>query len=287
MKFTLNEAMCDIGHYLPLARAAEEAGFAIFTTGDSILYPQHTSEKYPYTESGDRSFLDGAPFIDPFQLFAAMSVVTSTLKFQTGVLKAPIRNPVLIAKMVSSLASFTNGRFILGVGLSAWPEDFHACGEDWESRAARMDEILQIIPGLMSGEYFEWHGEHYDIPPIKMCPVPSRCPTIIYGGHSKSALRRAAKYTDGFLFISVSEEQLVERIALLKQYRAESDRAEIPLMIAAGMPATSIDEIRHLEDIGVTDLNVSYRNPYLPDTMTVQQKIDRIHRFGDEIISRY
>lgn len=287
MRFTLSEAMCDITHYIPLAKAADEAGFAIFSTGDSILYPAHTSEKYPYTESGDRSFLDGAPFIDPFQLFAAMSVVTEKLQFQTGVLKVPIRDPVLTAKMVSSLASFTNDRFILGVGLDPWPEDFHACGEDWETRAARMDEILQIIPGLMTGEYFEWHGEHYDIPSIKMCPVPSKCPTIIYGGHSKPAYRRAAQYTDGFLFISVTEEQLIERIGLLKQYRKEFGRDNRPLMIAAGMPVSTIDEMRHLEDIGVTDLNVGYRNPYLPDTMTLQQKIDWVHRFGDEVIARY
>lgn len=287
MRFTLSESMCDIKHYIPLARAADEAGFAIFSTGDSILYPESTSERYPYTDSGDRTFLDGAPFIDPFQLFAAMSVVTTNLQFQTGVLKTPIRDPVLTAKMVSSLASFTDDRFILGVGLDPWPEDFHACGEDWATRAARMDEILQIIPGLMTGEYFEWHSEYYDIPRIKMCPVPAKCPTIIYGGHSKPAYRRAAQYTDGFLFIGVTEEQLAERIGLLKHYRKEFGRENQPLMIAAGMPVSTIDDVRRLEDIGVTDLNVGYRNHYLPDTMTLQQKIDWVHRFGDEMIARY
>lgn len=287
MRFTLSEAMCDIKHYIPLAKTADEAGFAIFSTGDSILYPETTSERYPYTESGDRTFLDGAPFIDPFQLFAAMSVVTKDLQFQTGVLKTPIRDPVLTAKMVSSLASFTDDRFILGVGLDPWPEDFHACGEDWETRAARMDEILQIIPGLMTGEYFEWHSEYYDIPRIKMCPVPTKCPTIIYGGHSRPAYRRAAQYTDGFLFIGVTEEQLIERIGLLKHYRKEFGRENRPLMIAAGMPVSSIDDIRHLEDIGVTDLNVSYRNPYEADTMSLQEKIDWVSRFGDEVIGRY
>lgn len=288
MKFALSEAMCDISHYIPLARAADEAGFSVFSYGDSILYPETTSEEYPYTESGDRSFLDGAPFLDPFQLFAAMSVVTENLKFMTGVLKTPIRNPVLTAKMVSSLACFSDERFILGVGLDPWPEDFHACGEDWKSRAPRMDEILQIIPGLMTGEYFEWHSEYYDIPPIKMCPTPSKCPPIIYGGHSKPAYRRAARYADGFLFISVTEEQLVERINLLKTYRKEFGRENEPLTIAAGMPVSTIDEIRHLEeDVGVTDLHVSYRNPYLPDNMTLQEKIDWVKRFGDEIIARY
>jgi len=73
----------------------------------------------------------------------------------------------------------------------------------------------------------------------------------------------------------------------VKQYRKEFGRENDPLMIAAGMPVSTIDEMRHLEDIGVTDLNVGYRNPYLPDTMTLQQKIDWVHRFGDEVIARY
>lgn len=288
MRFALSEAMCDISHYLPLAKAADEAGFSVFSTGDSILYPETTSEKYPYTESGDRSFLEGAPFIDPFQLFAAMSVVTEKLEFQTGVLKTPIRDPVLIAKMVSSLAVFTNERFVLGVGLDPWPEDFHACNADWPSRAARMEEILQIIPGLMTGEYFEWHGEYYDIPRIKLCPVPSKPPMMIYGGHSKPAYRRAAKLTDGFLFIGVTEEELAERVALLKQYRIECGRENDPLLIAAGMPVSGIDDIRRLEEeIGVNEIHVSYRNPYMKDTMTAQEKVDWVHRFGDEVIAKY
>jgi alkanesulfonate monooxygenase SsuD/methylene tetrahydromethanopterin reductase-like flavin-dependent oxidoreductase (luciferase family) len=287
MKFTLSEGMCDISHYIPLAKAADAAGFSHFSYGDSICFPEKTSEKYPYTETGDRSFLDGAPFLDPFQLFAAMSVVTNDLKFMTGVLKTPIRNPVLIAKMVSSLASFTNDRFILGVGLDPWPEDFHACGQDWKTRAPRMDEILQIIPGLMSGDYFEWHSEYYDIPRIKMCPTPSKSPTMIYGGHSIPAYRRAARYTDGFLCIGVTEEQLIERIALLKGFRKEFGKENEPFMISAGMPVSTLDEFRHLEDLGVSDLHVCYRNPYMPETMSIQEKVDWVHRFGDEVIAKY
>ncbi len=114
MKFQIGESMCDIGHYLPLARAADEAGFDTFSLGDSVLYPETAVGDYPYTETGDRSFLEGAPFLDPFQLFAAMSVVTTRIKFATGVLKLPIRNPVLVAKQVSSLAVLTQERFTLG-----------------------------------------------------------------------------------------------------------------------------------------------------------------------------
>jgi len=287
MRFTISESMCDIDHYLPLAEAADAAGFSTFALGDSILYPETAVGSYPYTETGDRSFLDGAPFIDPFQLFAAMSVVTRRIHFHTGVLKLPIRDPVLVAKQVSSLAVFTNERFVLGVGLSPWIEDFQACSQDWGSRGPRMDEMIQIIRGLMTGEYFDWQSEYYEIPRIKLCPTPSKCPPIVIGGHSKAAYRRAARHADGFSFISLSETELNERIGILKKFRREYGRENEPLIISAGMPVFTIDDMRRLEENGVTDLTVGYRNPYQPDTMTLQSKIDWIERFGDEVIAKY
>ena len=56
MEFQIAESMCDIDHYLPLAQAADEAGFDVFGLGDSILYPEVAEGKYPYTPDGDRGF---------------------------------------------------------------------------------------------------------------------------------------------------------------------------------------------------------------------------------------
>ena len=287
MDFQIAEAMCDIDHYLPLAQAADEAGFGVFSLGDSILFPEVAQGKYPYTPDGTREFLDSTPFIDPFQLFAAMSVVTQNIKFSVGVLKLPIRDPVLTAKQVSSLSVFTNERFILGVGLSPWIEDFQACGQDWDSRGKRMDEEIQIIQGLMRGEYFEWKSEYYDIPRIKMCPSPTKCPPVVIGGHSKPAYRRAAQYADGVNFVSLTEDELVERLAIVNDLRKEYGRENEEFIVQAGIPAFSIDDMKRLEDKGVTTLGVGYRNPYKPDRMTLQQKLDWVRRFGDEVIAKY
>ncbi len=287
MEFGIAESMCDIDHYLPIAQAADEVGFGVFALGDSIFYPEVAEGTYPYTPTGDRSFLDNAPFLDPFQLFAAMSVVTEQIKFTVGVLKLPIRDPVLTAKQVSSLAVFSNERFILGVGLSPWIEDFQACSQDWASRGKRMDEEIQIIQGLMSGEYFEWKSEYYDIPRIKMCPTPSKCPPIVIGGHSKPAYRRAAQYGNGVNFVSLTEDELVERLSVVNELRKKYGRENEEFIVQAGIPAFSIDDMRRLEEKGVTQLTVGYRNPYEPDTMTLQQKVDWVKRFGDEVIAHY
>ena len=267
--------------------ASEEAAFSTFNLGDSIFYPAEAVGKYPYTETGDRSFLDGAPFLDPFQLFAAMSVVTEKIHFHTGVLKLPIRDPLLVAKQVASLAVLTGERFNLGVGLSPWVEDFMGTQTDFDSRGPRMDEMMQIIRGFMTGEYFEWKSEYYDIPSSKLCPVPSKCPPFVIGGHSKPAYRRAAKYADGFTFISQSEAELAENLAYIQELRKEYGRDQDPFQVIAGLATVqTLDDIKRVEELGVTDLAVGYRNPYEPDTMTLQQKIDWVRRFGDEVISQ-
>ena len=82
MRVAYAEAMCDPTHYVPLAQAAEEVGFDAFVIPDSIAYPEHSYSKYPYTPDGNREFLDGAPFIDPFVLTATLAAATKTLRFR-------------------------------------------------------------------------------------------------------------------------------------------------------------------------------------------------------------
>ena len=66
MRFTFAESMCDPSQYVPLAIEAERAGYHSFTVPDSICYPRESDTKYPYTPDGNREFLEGKPFIEPF-----------------------------------------------------------------------------------------------------------------------------------------------------------------------------------------------------------------------------
>jgi len=91
MRFSYAEALCDPTHYLPLARAVEDAGWDTFIVPDSICYPEVSDSKYPYTPDGNREFLEDKAFIEPFSLIPAMGAVTSLLRFTTFVVKLPIR----------------------------------------------------------------------------------------------------------------------------------------------------------------------------------------------------
>ena len=155
MRFSYAEAMTDPAFYLPLARAVEEAGYDSYVVPDNLGFPGKSDAKYPYTVSGDNAFLEGKPFLEPFTLIPAMAAVTERLRFATLVVKLPVRLPYIVAKQGTSIAVLSGNRFTFGVGLSPWPEDFSVCGQDWESRGKRMDEMIEIIRGLETGEFFE------------------------------------------------------------------------------------------------------------------------------------
>src|SRR5579863_1630311 len=200
MRFSYAESMTDPSFYLPLARAAEEAGYHSLVVPDSICYPSESDTRYPFNPDGTREFLEDKPFIDPFVLAAAMASVTERLRFVTFVLKLPIRNPVLVAKQAASVAVLTGNRFSLGVGTSPWPEDYEVLDVPWEGRGRRMDESMDVIRGLTDPKdgFFEYHGSVYDIPSIKMSPRPSEPLPLLVGGYGSAALRRAAT-ADGWL----------------------------------------------------------------------------------------
>ncbi len=290
MRFSYAESMCDPSFYLPLARAAEEAGYHSFTVPDNIGYPGASDARYPYTEDAENAFLEDKPFIEPFSLIPAMGAVTETLRFTTFVVKLPIRLPYLVAKQAASVAVLTNNRFGFGVGLSPWPEDFRVCGQHWENRGERMDEMIEIIRGFTKGGFFEFHGKHYDIQRIKMAPVPSEPIPILIGGHSGPALRRAARTGDGWMHAGGPTEELDQLLDRLAALRRESDRDHLPFEVhAMSADAFSLDGLRRLEDRGVTDAIVAFRDFYQlgPDPETLQQKLDAVRDYADRIIAKF
>ncbi len=287
MRFSYAESMCDVSHYLPLAKAADESGWTSMIVPDSICYPEESDSKYPYTPDGNREFLDGKPFIEPFSLIPAMGAVTEKLRFTTFVVKLPIRNPVLVAKSVSSVAVLTDNRFGFGVGLSPWPEDFAVCGERWKGRGKRMDDMIGIIRGLLTGQYTEHHGKYYDIQSIKICPVPSAPVPIMIGGHSEPALKRAARLGDNWMHARDDEGELAEMIqkvhVLRKDYGRDKEAFEVHVISMLGY---SLDGVKKLEDMGVTDVIVGFRDAYRGPDQPLQEKLDALNGFADTVIAK-
>jgi probable F420-dependent oxidoreductase len=289
VRFSYAESMTDPSFYAPLARAAEEAGYDSMVVPDSICYPLHATGRYPYTPDGGREFLEDKPFIEPFSLIPALGAVTTHLRFVTFVVKLPVRNPVLVAKQATSTAVLTGNRLVLGVGTSPWREDYEVLGVPWADRGRRMDEELAIIRGLSAGGYFEYHGEVFDLPPVKIAPVPTEPIPILIGGHGDAALRRAAQVGDGWLHGGGDPAELTPLLARLGQFRQREGTAGRPFEVhAISMDAYRRDGVRRLEEQGVTDAIVGFRWPYQtgPDREPLADKLAKLRGFAENVIAK-
>jgi probable F420-dependent oxidoreductase len=289
VRFCYAESMTDPSFYAPLAQAAEEAGYDSMVIPDSICYPAASDSVYPFNPDGTREFLEDKPFLEPFSLIPFLGAVTQRLRFITFVLKLPVRHPVLVAKQATSTAVLTGNRLVLGVGTSPWREDYDVLGVPWQRRGQRMDEALAIVRGLTAGGYFEFHGEIFDVPAIKMSPVPTQPVPVLVGGHGEAALRRAAAAGDGWLHGGGNPADLPGLLARLTQLRAEYGTADRPFEVhVISTDAYSVDGIRRLADTGVTEVIVGFRWPYHvgPDNEDLQPKLDKLRKYADDVIAK-
>ena len=289
MRFSYAEAMTRAEYYAPLAQAVEAAGYTTMTVADSLIYPEVSDSKYPYTDTGDREFLEDKEFIETMVLCAHLFAVTSTLRLTPFVLKLPIRPPVLVAKQASSLAFLSGDRLGLGVGLSPWPEDFAALGVPWERRGKRMDECMDILRGLTAGGFFSYSGEFYEVESLKQTPAPERRIPLLVGGHSDAALRRAVRKGDGWMHAGGDGEELDRLLARLAEIRREEgdtrDDFEVHVI---SYDAYTPDGVKRLEDKGVTDCIVGFRVPYIkvPDTEPLETKVKHLEQYAEGVIAK-
>ena len=286
MRFSYQVGMCEADHYLPLARAAEEAGFDGIAIPDSICYPKEASSKYPYNKDGSREFLESIPFVESLIAVAAMAAVTKKIRFATFVYKLAVRQAPVVAKQVQGIQVLSGNRFDFGIGISPWEEDFAVCEVPWDKRGKRFDEQIDILRGLETGDYFGYAGELHHMPANKMNPVPSTPTALLIGGHAEPALKRAARVGDGWMCAGADPEQLEAYIGRINQLRAEYGTADRPFRVfTTGQDAFSREGIEQLESIGVTDVIIGFRNVYeMEEDKPLAEKIAMLNWYAGEFI---
>ncbi len=288
MRFTMMLGIGGFQDYMEVAKTAEEAGWATLSLPDSFFFPQKTESEYPYSDHDMiRGFLEVSPFIEPIVGMSFMAAVTKTIRFCPSVMKVPMRQPLILAKQLASLAVMSGERIDFGAGISPWKEDFTYNGVPFEKRGERFDEVIEIIRNAQKGEYFEHHSANYDFGPLRMCPVPRKPIPVIIGGHAKPALQRAARLGDGWFSANSDQESLKQMIDQLNAYRVEYGTQNHPdfRIHAFDQFAQTADDYKRVRDLGATDLCAMGWNPF-DDTLTLQSKLDSIRRFGDEVIAR-
>lgn len=287
--FSVPLPMTDPAQLVPLARAADELGYAAVALPDSVFFPKTASASYPYSEDGDRYWSPETPFVDPFLAFAAMGAVTERLRFFTNVYKLPLRHPLLVAKEVSSLAVLTGGRFSLGVGLAWIPEEFEYTQSQKSTRGARTDEAIDIIRAVCSGAgpaWVEHHGTHYDFGPVMISPAPTSTVPILGAGHSEPALRRAAERCDGWISTNTTVDEIERVVASVRSMRVDTERFADDFHISVlSQHDADLDTFRRIAEIdGVSDVQVVPWYLFGGDSNDLDNRLASLERFYREVV---
>jgi probable F420-dependent oxidoreductase len=277
---------------IEVARVADELGYAGITCGDHLVKPASYAPTYLYSDDGRPPWDPDdpewtPPYADPWVLAAVLAQATSRLRFMPYVYVLPMREPVTVAKQLATAAFFSDDRIILGVGAGWLKEEFDLVGADWATRGRRLDEMLEIISRLLTGRDVEFHGEHYDLPPCRMRPVPSRPVPVMVGGHSDVALRRAAR-AKGWLGVDYELDELETLIAKLQAFRGELGTADEPFEIFAVLKRfPDLDTLRRMADMGVT-MTQDYAWFYKGEQRSsFARKRETMERFAEETIRAY
>jgi len=182
-----------------LTDIAEEAGLDAVWVGDHVAFPDNPSSPYPYDA---RPLLPAASApLDPIATLCVLAGRTTRVRLGFGVLVLPYRHPLITAKLVTSLDVFSAGRVVLGVGTGWMPEEFAACGVDFDARNDICDEYLQYLRACWTGRP-SFDGDHVAIDDMTVLPRPisgggTGIPVWV-GGNGARALRRAARWGDGW-----------------------------------------------------------------------------------------
>jgi probable F420-dependent oxidoreductase len=216
-----------------LAEGAEQRGVATIWVGEHVVLFGEYATRYPYAEDGRIPLPSGTGLLEPMVTLSYLAARTSTVRLGTAMLLLPQRNPVYVAKEVSTLDWLSGGRMDLGVGVGWLKEEFDALNVPWERRGRRTDEYLAVLQTLWRDDTSSFHGETYDLPDCEMFPKPVQQPhpPIHIGGETPAALRRAARHGQGWHTFNRSPEELAAGLAELDEYLAEAGRSRDELRI--------------------------------------------------------
>ena len=240
-----------------VAARAEELGYDSLWVSDHVVFPTELSVPYPYSPDGKLPFDPANPFLEPFTVLSYAAAVTRTIKIGTSVIIVPYRDPIITAKIVSTLDVLSNGRFIFGVGIGWLDEEFQALRLERKNRVPQTEEALAAMQACWTQDSPEFHGKFYDFSDIKFSPKPRQKPhpPIWFGGTTMPALKRAVELGTGWQSIWETPEKVAEKVAILRglcdRAGKDFDAFEISINVNNKVPLT-VDTVRAYEEAGVS-----------------------------------
>jgi probable F420-dependent oxidoreductase len=232
---------------------------------EHVVLFDNPASKYPYTDDG--RFLAGSTIslLDPFIGLTYAAAHTSRLRLATGICLVPEHNPLVLAKVIASLDYLSGGRLALGVGIGWAAEEFAALGIPFERRAQRTCEYIEAMRKLWSDSTSSYHGEFVSFDDVRSFPKPAQGGKVpvIFGGESLPALRRVAKYGNGWFGVNLTPDQAAVKIAKLKSLLDEQGRdlKQIEIIISPYANQITLDDLRAYRELGVSEFVPFIRLP--------------------------
>ena len=236
--FTPPSVLPDVDAILRYARRADELGFDSVWAWDHILL------------GSKQAF----PFLESLSTLAAVAAVTERVALATGVLVLPVRNPVVLAKVTSSLDQISGGRLILGVAGGWYEREFEAVGVAFHDRGRIFERNLDILQRFWTEDRVTGEADEMSFKNAVMLPKPyrGRKPTLLIGGYVDRVLRRVATRSDGWLTYFYTAESFARAWDKIRTFAHEAGRDPDTLTNAAQLPIC-IDETYEAADRKVRD----------------------------------
>ena len=221
---------------IAVAERAEQLGYDSLWTIERLLYPVKLQRPYPVTADGSLPEVYKHA-LDPLEALTFAAARTKTIALGTSVLDIPYYNPVMLARRLTTLDFLSKGRVRVGLGLGWNKDEVDAAGADFSRRGAMADEFLQVLKAIWTTNPVEFHGKFYQIPKSYIGPKPVQKPhpPIYMGAFVPRALKRLAKYADGWNPVAIPLDGMAQMFESIKQLAKEAGRdpSRIELVIRA------------------------------------------------------
>jgi len=201
-----------------VAQHAETLGFESLWTGEHVVLPDPREAPSPAAPE--------TPMLHPPVLLAYLASLTSEIKLGTGITLIAQRNPVVLAKEISSLDVVCGGRLLFGIGAGYLHQEFAALGVDFPTRGARTDEYIDAMRVLWNDDAPQFSGRFVNFDNIQAQPRPVQAggPPVIVGGTSPAAMRRAVTHGNGWYGFAMDVAAAAKAVEQLELAQARHQR---------------------------------------------------------------
>jgi probable F420-dependent oxidoreductase len=244
----------DTANPADFCRTAEELGY------ESMWVPEHpvlpSNPKTPFPQGGPIPPVY-AQMGDQFIALGMAAAATRKLKLATGICLVPEHNPLILAKQISSLDNFSGGRFIFGIGAGWLREEAELLGADFAHRWTQSAEYVAAMRALWSKGEASFEGRYVKFPAVRCYPQPAQAggPPVLLGSRDRNALKRVAKWGDGWCPIRVTVDDLKRALPELREecQKAGRDFKRLDITVMGGLGderAKAQDELGKYAELG-------------------------------------